>query len=314
MQQAAITRFRNAKMIQGKRFVLDWSRLFDRLCHAREAPSKLSLPLWSPAIWVGDCRREGAEPIEVCAIVLDLDHGATLSGGLGAVDSGPMACLHTSWQHQRLVERKSKQPDGSVKVEMVREDRFRLVFPLSTVVAAGRYPAVWRAAERWMREEHGLVIDGQVKNAGRSWFVPAHAPGAPFCAYRHEGPLLDPWDLVSRWPTMQAAPPVRSTRAPMPRDVGREHEARLKRARAYISRMPESIAGQNGHAALWDATLKLVKGFELEPADALEILLHDFNPRCSPPWSEREITHKVRSAQRADAPHGFVPDRGRVAK
>src|SRR5262245_38830838 len=132
MPQATITRFERTTSTQGKRYKLDWERLFDRLCHATVAADKLDLPLWAPTIWANDDRREGANPIEVYALVLDLDHGATLSGGVGAIQDGPMACLHTSFQHQRDVKVRDKH---TKQVAVVREDRFRLVFPLTTPVA-----------------------------------------------------------------------------------------------------------------------------------------------------------------------------------
>ncbi len=308
-----ITSFANAQTITGRRFELEWARLFDRLCHAREARSKLELPLWSPAIWPGDRRPEGSIPIEVSALVLDLDHGATLSGGFGALEGGPMGCLHTSWQHQRDVEIKVTVDGVKVK-RTVREDRFRLVFPFAVPVAAARYPVVWRSAERWMRDAHGLTIDGQVKNPGRSWFVPAYASGFVFEARRNEGPLLDPWELVDRWPTLQKAPDPPSTQwRPPPRSSSEQGGAELqrKRASAYLRKMPESIAGQDGHKCLWNAALALVKGFNLSPDVALDVLLQEFNPRCDPPWSERELSHKVRSASNATTGAGFVRNRDR---
>lgn len=306
--RATITRFEQAdtsKGLQGKRYTLEWERLFERLCHPAIARDKLDLPLWAPAIWPGDNRREGNNPIEVYALVLDLDHGATLSGGVGAIQDGPMACLHTSFRHQRDVELKDRQ---TKKTSIVREDRFRLVFPLSTPVAFARYGVVWRSAERWMREAHGLVIDGQTKNAGRCWFVPAHAPGCPFESHRNHGQLLDPWALVESWPTIRAVEPL-----PPPRKTQPGPQAsKLKRASAYLARMPEAVSGQNGHAALWNATFVLVKGFELDPEDARVMLMREYNPRCTPEWSEKDIARKVRQAASARESGGFIRDRDRA--
>ena len=299
MSYATITRFERTTTTQGKRFTLGWDRLFDRLCHAIESKSKLDLPLWAPTIWPNDNRREGTDPIEVCALVLDLDHGATLSGGVGAIQDGPMACLHTSFQHQREVNLKGK---------VVKEDRFRLVFPMTTPVAFARYGVVWRSAERWMREKHGLTIDGQAKNAGRCWFVPAKAPGCPFEAHCNHGQLLDPWELVDRWPTVRAAPPL-----PLSKTIRTSGDAatKLKRASAYLARMPESISGQNGHAALWNAAFVLVKGFQLDPQDAHDLLMSEYNPRCQPEWSGKQIAHKIRGVNASHESGGFIRDRDR---
>lgn len=306
MDRAIITTFANVKTLWGKRHELTWDRLFERLSEPRNSLQKSSLPLWAPAIWPGNSRPEGVEPIELYGLVLDLDHGATLSGGMGAIQGGPMACLHTSWQHQRDVTIKK----GGVAVAVVREDRFRLVFPFNIPVASKRYPVVWRSAERWMREEHGLVIDGQVKNPGRCWYVPGRAPGAPFEAYRNDGPLMDPWELVKRWPTIvQAAqrPAVASPQSP-------DQSLQLRRASAYLRKLPESVSGQNGHSALWQAALALVKGFDLSESDASDLLMSEFNPRCDPPWLEREIRHKVKGAINSSAPSGFVRPRDRSPK
>jgi hypothetical protein len=311
---ATITRFPpitsrvKGKPVQGKRYSLEWERVFERLCHATVETTKLDLPLWAPTIWPNDVTGEGIDPIEVCALVLDLDHGATLSGGVGAMQDGPMACLHTSFQHQRDVKLEDRR---TKEVTVVREDRFRLVFPLSTPVAAPRYGIVWRSAERWMREAHGLVIDGQAKNAGRCWFVPAHAPGCPFEAHINHGPLLDPWQLVESWPTIREVPPP----LPPPRKTQPGREAsKLKRASAYLAKMPPSISGQNGHGDLFKAALVLVKGFELDPEDAHILLMREFNPRCQPEWSEKDIVRKVRQAITARESGGFIRDRERVSK
>ena len=302
--RATITRFERTTTTQGKRYSLDWDRLFERLCHATIATDKFDLPLWAPTIWPRDNRSHGNDPIEVYALVLDVDHGATLSGGVGAIQDGPMACLHTSFRHQRDVELIDRQ---TKKTTIVREDRFRLVFPLSTPVAFARYGVVWRAAERWMKEAHGLVIDGQGKNASRAWFVPAHAPGCAFEAHCNFGPLLDPWALAESWPTVCEVRPLPPPRKTLP---GPE-ASKVKRASAYLAKMPESVSGQSGHSALWNAAFTLVKGFELDPEDAFTLLMREFNPRCQPEWSEKEIVRKVRQATTARESGGFIRDRER---
>ena len=87
----------------------------------------------------------------------------------------------------------------------------------------------------------------------------------------------------------------------------------LRRAKAYLAKMPESIQGQNGSAALMRASTTLMVGFRLGEEDALELLRSTFNPRCAPPWSEKELLHKVRDAAKNGlglAP-GYLLDRRR---
>lgn len=70
----------------------------------------------------------------------------------------------------------------------------------------------------------------------------------------------------------------------------------LKRAAAYLDKLPPAIAGQGGHAATFDAALKIQSGFDLTPEEALDLMLERFNPRCEPPWSGAELRHKVEDA------------------
>jgi hypothetical protein len=71
------------------------------------------------------------------------------------------------------------------------------------------------------------------------------------------------------------------------------------RARAYLRTCDPAIAGQGGHKqTLWVA-ICLKRGFLLSDSDTLS-LLGDYNASCQPPWSQRELEHKVKSAAAAD--------------
>lgn len=74
-----------------------------------------------------------------------------------------------------------------------------------------------------------------------------------------------------------------------------------RRALAYLDKLPPAISGQGGHAATYTAATVLVHGFEIDPERALALLLDYYNPRCEPPWTEKELRHKVTSA--ATKPH-----------
>lgn len=84
-------------------------------------------------------------------------------------------------------------------------------------------------------------------------------------------------------------------------------EAVCERARKYLSTMPPAIAGQSGHNQTFHAACVLTKGFVLNESQALA-LLAEFNARCEPPWTEKELRHKVASAMKADGPSGYLRD------
>lgn len=77
-----------------------------------------------------------------------------------------------------------------------------------------------------------------------------------------------------------------------------------RRAVAYLAAMPPAISGQGGHNATYAAATALVHGFCIAPEQALSILLEHYNPRCQPPWTERELRHKVDDA--ATRPHEYA--------
>ena len=76
-----------------------------------------------------------------------------------------------------------------------------------------------------------------------------------------------------------------------------------ERASRYVAKMPPAVSGSRGHDATFAAASVLVHGFSLSQVEALEVL-REFNQRCSPPWSERELIHKVRTAASAVSSRG----------
>ncbi len=74
----------------------------------------------------------------------------------------------------------------------------------------------------------------------------------------------------------------------------------LDRARAYAAKVPGAVSGQNGHSTTYDLARVLVHDFALPEHDALQIIA-EWNATCSPPWSQRELEHKIRQA--ASKPH-----------
>jgi hypothetical protein len=71
----------------------------------------------------------------------------------------------------------------------------------------------------------------------------------------------------------------------------------VERARRYLAALPPAVAGQHGDVTTFRACCRLVRGFLLSDADALA-LIQEWNTRCAPPWSERELLDKIRRARR----------------
>jgi len=71
----------------------------------------------------------------------------------------------------------------------------------------------------------------------------------------------------------------------------------VERAWKYIDRMPRAISGAGGHDATFAVACRLVNGFGLSTTEALE-LLRRWNVDCQPPWSERDLIHKINTVPR----------------
>jgi hypothetical protein len=84
--------------------------------------------------------------------------------------------------------------------------------------------------------------------------------------------------------------PIRPSRPPGP--------SPLDRASRYLARCEPSVQGQGGSVACLKSAIALVQGFDLSDDDAYYLLATEFNPRCTPPWSERELRRKVKEAGR----------------
>jgi hypothetical protein len=80
------------------------------------------------------------------------------------------------------------------------------------------------------------------------------------------------------------------------------------RAIKYLEKCEPSVSGKRGHDKAIKAACKIGPGFDLPPATALRLLREDFNPRCEPPWSEKELEHKVSEAYKIETRRGWLKD------
>jgi len=105
--------------------------------------------------------------------------------------------------------------------------------------------------------------------------------------YRDTQRLNEPADFPK-------APP-RPTHAPLPSPSTTRNA--IERARQYIAAVPPAISGQHGDIHTFRICCRVVRGFALADDEALDVL-RDWNGRCEPPWSERELIDKLLRARR----------------
>jgi archaellum biogenesis ATPase FlaH len=82
-------------------------------------------------------------------------------------------------------------------------------------------------------------------------------------------------------------------------------DAAVERARKYLAKLPYAVSGSSGHNATFHAACVLVCGFQLDRGPALG-LLTEWNQLCQPPWSDRELEHKINSALKVPGERGYL--------
>jgi hypothetical protein len=109
---------------------------------------------------------------------------------------------------------------------------------------------------------------------------------SPFLSAPAEAP-----DWLLDWLRPPGLPPRPVPARPAPTQV-----QVCRRAERWLAGCPAAVSGQGGHGRTLWAARGLVWGFGLSPEESLQILLSCYNPRCVPPWSEKELWHKCKEA------------------
>ncbi|MFI5300168.1 MAG: hypothetical protein ACHREM_18935 [Polyangiales bacterium] len=80
----------------------------------------------------------------------------------------------------------------------------------------------------------------------------------------------------------------------------------LERAKAKLAKCKPAIEGKGGREETRRAA-RAVLNAGLSAADALQLLLKDYNPRCVPPWSDKELGDLVRDVAKGKRKPGSKP-------
>lgn len=263
-----------------------WDELFDSWREPPPFRGKHAHGGWSASI-CDPPKRGSVNVVAMTALVLDYDGGVSIDAALD-LWGDHYGALHTSKSHT------------------VEAPRFRVVLPLSRNVSPDEYAVVWRWAQK-LTSGAGQRIDPAAKDCSRLWYAPARTDDYQLRRFGGAAPLDPDGILAAHKYDENERQRAATERTASPQgDVD-------KRAMRYVQRLPASISGSGGHGALWTAALALVRGFRIQPDRAMEILRSEFNPRCKPPWSERELWHKVDTAEKdATTAYGYLADKVRA--
>lgn len=275
----SITKWANLIDTQGTEAEVTWAELVAILT----APSGPFLgdqqhPGWSPATF-RDQRRAQAGVKNVFAVCLDYDHGETLDAAEGRWGAFT-GLIQTTRKHK---------PEAP---------RFRVVLPMTRPVSWFEFAALWSR----VNAHAGGKLDPAPKDSSRFWFLPSTGEHFEFRVFT--GGMFDP-DEWLRKPEPVAPKPVETVR--VRRERTRTEAEIEKRATAYLATMDAGVSGSGGHAATWKAAVAMARGFGLSELDTFTILANEYNPRCQPPWSAKELKHKAKGAAATNkVPYGYL--------
>ena len=240
---------------------------------------------WSPVVF-NPPKRSGDNVSRVYALVLDYDK------------DGDWDRVYSLWaaSYGTIYTTKSHADNAH---------RLRAVLPLTRAVTADEYAKIWTWAAS-VSTTAGCPPDPACKDASRFWYDPSTPAAGHWRAERLTGTPINPEPILA----LVETPKLRVVR-PVVRPAGDE---RIKRAAAYLAKIPGATAGDGGHTQTFNAVAHVMIGFDLSESDTLHLIEQEYNHRCDPPWSERELEHKIKSvAEKCKRERGYLlQDRPRI--
>lgn len=101
--------------------------------------------------------------------------------------------------------------------------------------------------------------------------------------------------LVALLTFMQQTQQMRSTVPPAGYQRMSDGDKLLSRGRAYLAKVPPAVSGNGGHNVTYAAACGLIRRIGLSRELAFALLC-EWNERNQPPWSEKELWHKIDDA------------------
>lgn len=153
---------------------------------------------------------------------------------------------------------------------------------------------------------------GRINNESFQIILAAVSQGKQIAQPALDGPRLPEATIIDATFTTATPEPLRD-----PQNNGQDSHWKihpggrpdaLTRARAYLATCEPAIQGKDGSGRCFKAVSKVGPGFNLPYDVAFKLLWEEYNPRCVPPWSEKELRHKLDDAYKdpKNQPYGFL--------
>jgi hypothetical protein len=80
----------------------------------------------------------------------------------------------------------------------------------------------------------------------------------------------------------------------------------VKHAIAYLATCGGAVDGQGGSKKCFGVACRIGPGFDLPEDVCLRLIRDHYNPKCQPPWSDKELSHKVSDAYKKAKSRGWL--------
>ena len=143
-----------------------------------------------------------------------------------------------------------------------------------------------------LKDKDGKPFGEWRADGGQSVIRGIHPDGEHYQLLCEAPPLRIRFDQI-HWPSFLVLPwKKEALKVEQRAHTSSDQKGLSERVRAYLAKADPAIEGSDGSGTMFKVACVLVWGFGLDPEQAL-LLLSEYNARCQPPWSEKELRHKL---------------------
>jgi hypothetical protein len=207
---------------------------------------------------------------------------------------------------------------GLVSIDIDSDDRVEEMLQLNPEFSDTLQTRAFRGRNIWLQisGEYPQAVKKLKTSDGKKWGEWRAVTGQTIVFGQHPDSTIDkiiryscispkpvmegPFDAIM-WPDDLLLPWKKKTPEPQTTPTPTLDADLDKRILAYLDAVPGAVSGNGGDQQTFTLECELVNGFALSAGQASGYL-EQYNQKCEPPWSTKELEHKVERA--LVAPHG----------